>query len=216
MEGQGAVGSHTRNNRYARNYGQRDDQPNTQIKKPHMTASSAPGKLSPDPTSWCLLLYTNPCRPSHLAVSLYIGHNIYIYMLTSWIARTGVCSMIARRIRHFLSSARSTIAGKSDALNSCTPITPFTACNPEIMFSRTYFEGHRSHEEALSLRAGRSSRGSCCDGECTQNIPDKKYCFTKFSLVGHTHVLQLSSRFLRIQEGMKVVLGHPIRCKEPP
>lgn len=55
-------------------------------------------------------------------------------------ASTGVCSMIASRTLHFLSSAKSTMAGSSDALSNCTPITPFTACNPEIIFSRTWWQ----------------------------------------------------------------------------
>lgn len=30
------------------------------------------------------------------------------------------------------------MAGNSDALSSSTPITLFTACNPDIILSRTY------------------------------------------------------------------------------
>lgn len=52
-------------------------------------------------------------------------------------ARTGVCSMIASRTLHFLSSARFTMAGSSAALSICIPTTPFTACKPEIIFRRT-------------------------------------------------------------------------------
>ncbi len=56
--------------------------------------------------------------------------------------------MMASRTRHFLSSARSTIAGSSDALSSWTPITSFTACKPEMMFSRTFADqNHRIQAE---------------------------------------------------------------------
>lgn len=58
--------------------------------------------------------------------------------------------MMASLTRHFLSSARSTIAGSNDALSSWTPITPFTACKPEMMFSRTL---HQQKKDVRIVKA---------------------------------------------------------------
>lgn len=71
-------------------------------------------------------------------------------------ASTGVCSMMASLTRHFLSSAKSTIAGNSDALSSWTPTTPLTACKPEMMLSRT-LRFTKKKQQFVYLLAGRQA-----------------------------------------------------------
>mmetsp|Transcript_7929 Transcript_7929/g.19495 ORF Transcript_7929/g.19495 Transcript_7929/m.19495 type:complete len:217 (+) Transcript_7929:570-1220(+) len=53
--------------------------------------------------------------------------------LASW----GVCSIMANRILHFPSCAKSTIAGKSDCDNKSTPMTLFKLSNDDIRLRRT-------------------------------------------------------------------------------
>mmetsp|Transcript_20522 Transcript_20522/g.23551 ORF Transcript_20522/g.23551 Transcript_20522/m.23551 type:complete len:229 (+) Transcript_20522:869-1555(+) len=55
----------------------------------------------------------------------------------SCLAKVGICWMIASRILHLPSSAKSMIAGKSDWDNRSTPITEFKADSDDIRFNRT-------------------------------------------------------------------------------
>mmetsp|Transcript_11552 Transcript_11552/g.27543 ORF Transcript_11552/g.27543 Transcript_11552/m.27543 type:complete len:213 (+) Transcript_11552:518-1156(+) len=62
----------------------------------------------------------------------------------SCFASTGVCSMMANRILHFPSCARSIIAGSNDCDNKSTPITLFKLSKEDIRFRRTSEAASRS------------------------------------------------------------------------
>jgi len=55
----------------------------------------------------------------------------------NWLASNGICSIIAKRTLHCLSSASSTIAGSKDWDNNSIPITLLTKSNLDIIFKRT-------------------------------------------------------------------------------
>mmetsp|Transcript_25034 Transcript_25034/g.31526 ORF Transcript_25034/g.31526 Transcript_25034/m.31526 type:complete len:211 (-) Transcript_25034:659-1291(-) len=114
-------------------------------------------------------------------------------------ARCGICCIIASRILHFPSSARSIIAGNKDCDRRSTPITLFNAPRDEITFKRT--------SEVVSLNRSRTGGTRSvivasfpkCDESSVATIPRAALTFSLSSSVNV--VTFLTSRFATDERG---------------
>eukprot|EP01139_Manchomonas_bermudensis_P007002 Amastigsp_a179038_389.p4 type:complete len:147 gc:universal Amastigsp_a179038_389:1406-966(-) len=101
-------------------------------------------------------------------------------------ARSGMCSMIARRTRHCESSASSITAGSSDCESRSIPMTSLTASSLEMMFKRTSEKSSLSSWRKIGSKCSivaafprmvdmpmitdASEARTCCDASTTKSL----------------------------------------------
>mmetsp|Transcript_15037 Transcript_15037/g.21283 ORF Transcript_15037/g.21283 Transcript_15037/m.21283 type:complete len:307 (-) Transcript_15037:915-1835(-) len=95
-----------------------------------------------------MLEISSPSQPTQSDESFSLKKS-----LPSCWASIGTCSIMASRILHFPSCARSRMAGNSDCDSKSTPITSFSADSDEIKFKRT--------SDAASLSRRRTGGTKC-------------------------------------------------------
>mmetsp|Transcript_18894 Transcript_18894/g.46381 ORF Transcript_18894/g.46381 Transcript_18894/m.46381 type:complete len:212 (-) Transcript_18894:905-1540(-) len=140
----------------------------------------------------CVSLRRFSIAASRIVYTLSASHVMHIFARRSsknwtpiWLASSGMCSMIARRTRHCLSSASSIMAGSSDCDSESTPMTLFTLSSLLIMLSRASWCSSLSSERksgtscsivwflpktgASPMMTDASAARTCCDGSTARS-----------------------------------------------